>query len=190
MSYRMIEAARRLMCDKFSILCTLAELNEKQLREDDSMNINERISRITKYEASKPKQPALIGMDKNYEQVREFHKNFGHPVADKPTYMKLQRSEERYAYMLEELNEFAVAGSVVDQADAMIDLMYFALGTLVEIGVKPDALFDIVQQANMSKVWPDGTVKYDPITNKILKPPTFVRPEPLLQAEIERQING
>jgi dUTP pyrophosphatase len=37
MSYRMIEAARRLMCDKFSILCTLAELNAKQLREDERM---------------------------------------------------------------------------------------------------------------------------------------------------------
>lgn len=37
MSYRMIEAARRLMCDKFSILCTLAELNAKQIREDERM---------------------------------------------------------------------------------------------------------------------------------------------------------
>ena len=35
MSYRMIHAARRLMCDKFSILCTLAELNAKQTKEDE-----------------------------------------------------------------------------------------------------------------------------------------------------------
>lgn len=40
----MIEAARRLMCDKFSVLCTLAELNEKQLREDERMQV--RIKRL------------------------------------------------------------------------------------------------------------------------------------------------
>lgn len=39
MSYRMIHAARRLMCDKFSILCTIAELNDKQLKEDEGMRI-------------------------------------------------------------------------------------------------------------------------------------------------------
>jgi predicted HAD superfamily Cof-like phosphohydrolase len=126
-------------------------------------------------------------MRKQYEQVREFHEKFGHPVAVKPKYMRLKRSSERYDYMLEELNEFEVAGSVIDQADAMIDLIYFALGTLVELGVNPEPLFDIVHNANMSKVWSDGTVKYDPDTNKVLKPPTFVRPEPLLAEEIERQ---
>jgi dUTP pyrophosphatase len=40
----MIQAARRLMCDKFSVLCTLKELNEKQLREDDRMQV--RIKRL------------------------------------------------------------------------------------------------------------------------------------------------
>jgi deoxyuridine 5'-triphosphate nucleotidohydrolase len=34
MSYRMIHTIRRLMCDKFSILCTLAELNEREEREE------------------------------------------------------------------------------------------------------------------------------------------------------------
>jgi predicted HAD superfamily Cof-like phosphohydrolase len=126
-------------------------------------------------------------MRKQYEQVREFHEKFGHPVAVKPKYMNVERRCERFGYMNEELNEFLAARTVVDQADAMIDLIYFALGTLVEIGVNPEPLFDIVHNANMSKVWPDGTVKYDPDTNKVLKPPTFVRPEPLLAEEIERQ---
>jgi dUTP pyrophosphatase len=43
MSYRMIEAARRLMCDKFSVLCTLEELNE---REELRMKVNVRIKRL------------------------------------------------------------------------------------------------------------------------------------------------
>ncbi|WP_222128604.1 HAD family hydrolase [Paenibacillus xylanexedens] len=129
-------------------------------------------------------------MNVQYEKVREFHDKFGVPHTDKPAVMSAQRRTERYLYMSEELNEFDDAETVVDQADAMIDLIYLALGTLVEIGVKPAVLFDIVHEANMSKVWPDGTVHYDPITNKVVKPPTFIRPEPLLQAEIERQMSG
>lgn len=47
MSYKMIYTLRRLMCDKFSILCTLKELNEKQLREDEeSMKLNVKIKRL------------------------------------------------------------------------------------------------------------------------------------------------
>jgi dUTP pyrophosphatase len=44
MSYRMIEAARRLMCDKFSVLCTIAELNE---REEKRMKVNVRIKKAS-----------------------------------------------------------------------------------------------------------------------------------------------
>lgn len=128
-------------------------------------------------------------MNVQHEMVREFHDKFGVPHADRPVVMSAQRRTERYLYMSEELNEFDEAETVVDQADAMIDLIYLALGTLVEIGVKPAALFNIVHDANMSKVWPDGTVHYDPITNKVVKPPTFIRPEQLLQAEIERQMS-
>jgi dUTP pyrophosphatase len=43
MSYRMIHTIRRLMCDKFSVLCNLAELNE---REELRMKVNVRIKRL------------------------------------------------------------------------------------------------------------------------------------------------
>jgi dUTP pyrophosphatase len=45
----MIHELRRLMCDKFSILCTISELNEKQLRnesEDDTMKVCVKIKRL------------------------------------------------------------------------------------------------------------------------------------------------
>jgi dUTP pyrophosphatase len=44
MSYRMLHTIRRLMCDKFSILCTLAELNE---REELRMKVNVRIKKAS-----------------------------------------------------------------------------------------------------------------------------------------------
>jgi dUTP pyrophosphatase len=46
MSYHMIHTIRRMMCDKFSILCTIAELNAKQEREERRMKVNVRIKRL------------------------------------------------------------------------------------------------------------------------------------------------
>ena len=46
MSYKMVYTLHRLMCDKFSVLCTRAELNAKQEREDERMKLNVRIKRL------------------------------------------------------------------------------------------------------------------------------------------------
>ena len=87
--------------------------------------------------------------------------------------------------MLEELNEFLQADEVVEQADAMIDLMYFALGTLVEMGVRPNELFGIVHAANMSKLWPDGKPHYNAM-GKTVKPADWQDPHEKLRLAIER----
>jgi predicted HAD superfamily Cof-like phosphohydrolase len=125
-------------------------------------------------------------MNRQYDQVREFHNAFGHPVADLPTLLPPDRLAARIKWKLEEIQELKDATTVEDQADALIDLMYFALGTMVEIGVQPEQLFDIVQRANMAKVWPDGSVHHRE-DRKIIKPPGWVAPEPLLREEIARQ---
>ena len=54
------------------------------------------------------------------------------------------------------------------------------------MGVNPDKLFDIVQEANMSKLWADGKARYRE-DGKIVKPETWVDPEPKIRAEIDRQ---
>ena len=100
-------------------------------------------------------------MNKEWNDVKEFQLKFGHPVANKPTPMDAERALKRYHWMLEEINEFLEADEIVEQADAMIDVMYFALGTLVEMGIEPDNLFQIVQDANMAKLWPDGKPHYN-----------------------------
>ena len=99
-------------------------------------------------------------MNKEWEKVREFQEKFNHPVSNSPKFME--------------------ADEIVEQADAMIDVMYFALGTLVEMGIKPDELFDIVHNANMSKLWPDGKPHYN-AEGKTIKPSTWVDPHPLLE---------
>ncbi len=118
--------------------------------------------------------------------VREFHTAFGHEVADKPTPMPRARQLQRLAYMQEELDEFRDADTLLDQADAMIDLMYFALGTLTEMGVEPDELFAIVHRANMTKLWPDGKPRYNE-NDKVVKPPDWQPPDAALQKELALQ---
>lgn len=118
--------------------------------------------------------------------VREFHVAFGHPVAGAPLLLTRERVACRSKWMAEEVEEFRQAATVEDQADAMVDLLYFALGTLVELGVEAEPLFHIVQRANMAKLWPDGRPRLDQ-DGKVRKPPTWQNPEPALRREIERQ---
>ncbi len=125
-------------------------------------------------------------MNKQYEQVADFQRKMLQPVLRQPTRLDEDRRNERYEYMIEELDEFLTASGVVDQADAMIDLMYLALGTMVEMGVKPEQLFNIVHEANMSKLWEDGKPRLNEM-GKIIKPPHFIAPEPLLYEEIMKQ---
>lgn len=80
--------------------------------------------------------------------------------------------------------------AVVQQSDALLDLLYFIYGTFVKMNVDPNPLFAIVHQANMGKVFPDGKPHYDAVTHKVLKPDDWEEkfaPEERLQAEIDRQ---
>jgi energy-coupling factor transport system permease protein len=76
---------------------------------------------------------------------------------------------------------------LVAQADALTDVNYFVQGSFVLLGVDPQPLFDIVQDANMAKLFPDGKPRYRESDGKIIKPDGWVAPEPKLKSEIERQ---
>ena len=51
----------------------------------------------------------------------------------------------------EELGELIEASTVEGQADAIVDLIYFAAGRLYEMGVDGGLAFDLVHEANMRK---------------------------------------
>lgn len=130
-------------------------------------------------------------MNKEFTQVREFHQAFGYPVSNVPVSLTEERAMKRYEWMLGKLNEFLEAVKVQDvagQADAMIGTIYFALGTLVEMGVQPDILFKIVQNANMSKLWSDGKPHYNEM-GKVIKPEGWENPHPKLQSAIQNMNN-
>ena len=131
-------------------------------------------------------RPTIMNLDDAFDQVKEFHARFGHPVREAPTLLTAERAAARAAWMNEEVAELLAAQSIPDQADAIIDLIYFAIGTLVEMGVRPERLFDIVHGANMQKLWPDGSPRFRE-DGKTIKPPAWVDPHDAIRDEIERQ---
>lgn len=128
-----------------------------------------------------------MSIDALFRQVREFHKIMDQPHPDVPTMQTIDLVRRRSAWIISEVVELNEAETVEDQADAYIDIAYFSLGGLVELGVIPGALWAAAHGANMAKVWPDGFPRKQP-DGKIIKPPGWVDPTPAQKAEVVRQL--
>jgi len=92
----------------------------------------------------------------NLKDVREFHETFGHPVANKPILIDIDRVGNRIDWIVSELMELKDAiraGDIVEQGDALVDAQYFLSGTIIECGMADifPAMFAEVQRSNMSK---------------------------------------
>lgn len=117
-----------------------------------------------------------------YEDVREFHLAFNHPVGLEPNALDADLVEKRVKWMREEIDEFVEAaenGDIVEMYDAMIDLDYFCKGTLVAMGTAPEPGWQAVHRANMAKLHDvDGTptAVYDEY-GKVIKPEGWVAPD-------------
>lgn len=71
-------------------------------------------------------------------KLKNFNRLLDINIRKTPITLPLERAKKKYAWMLEEINEFLEASEkqdIVKQANAMIDTIYFALGTLVEMGM-------------------------------------------------------
>jgi hypothetical protein len=78
----------------------------------------------------------------------------GMPVPQSPQVIVGDRLNWSVGAMIEEVREFELAsadGRIDEAADGLIDLVYFALGRLQEMGVAPLPVFKEVQAANMKK---------------------------------------
>ena len=94
----------------------------------------------------------------------------------------------RVEFLKEELQEFVDAARVGDRVkalDALVDLVYVALGTSLFMGVHAhqwDEAFDVVHQANMTKIRtprPDDSKRGSGFD--VIKPEGFVPPEGLIR---------
>lgn len=85
--------------------------------------------------------------------VRRFNEEIiGLPISDPPARLDVRRKQHACDHLQEELNEFGLATTLMDEVDALIDLAYVALGRIVEMGLSPLPLFDMVHAANMRRV--------------------------------------
>lgn len=96
-------------------------------------------------------------MSSNYEDVGNFHEKFNLPTSFEPWIRDWDPEliEFRIRFMQEELDEFKEGVESINDAkmaDALIDLVYVALGTAHLLGYPWQELWEDVQRANMTKV--------------------------------------
>lgn len=109
-----------------------------------------------KFDLPRPQFPQPLLAEGNYALRAETQFKIGAAEG----FIKHERGEHDQFYgrvqmMLEELRELVEAfhqGNLANQADSLVDLVYFALGTAVMMGIPFDQCFAEVQRANMSKV--------------------------------------
>ncbi|UIS73819.1 nucleoside triphosphate pyrophosphohydrolase [Pseudoxanthomonas phage PW916] len=139
-----------------------------------------------------------IPSSKEFEDVFNFHAKFDLLRFEKPGHLTKGKLRERIEFMQEELNEFVEGCGLVTmensdspgipvlsyeddgeqdlakQADALVDLVYVALGTAVMLGLPWDWLWNDVQRANMAKV--RGMTKRGHAVD-VTKPPGWQGPQ-------------
>lgn len=94
-------------------------------------------------------------------------------------------NEDQFDQNLTELDR------LIGMVDGLVDALYFIYGTFEKMNINPTPLFDIVHNANMGKLFPDGKPRYREGDGKILKPENWEEsfaPEPKIKQEILRQI--
>lgn len=146
-------------------------------------------------------------MQKQLEQVREFHRRIGADIAQSPRLLPHDRELARYMtwvvrsvgkaidrrcdrgdelaqrtqMALEELSEWIeahVAGDVRAAADAWADRSYLLFGDAVATGMPAEAVFDEVHRSNMTK---SGM---DPTTGKAVKSDGYRAPSFEVAADV------
>lgn len=91
----------------------------------------------------------------DFLDVKAFYEKFDIPRHTTPTLLDSRTFVFRQRRLLEELSEFEEAyeaRNLEGCADALIDLVYIAMGTAINMGLPWDALWAEVQRANMEKV--------------------------------------
>lgn len=114
------------------------------------------------------------------KKVEEFHNAFNIANNDSPQTLPKEEYELRYNLIKEENEEYLAAcerGDIVEIADALGDILYIALGTLLKHGLqnKIDEVFEEIHRSNMSKLGSDGKPIYRE-DGKVLKGENYFKP--------------
>jgi len=113
--------------------------------------------------------------------VKAMHAKFGLENTKGVLHLTKEEKEFRSMAMLEELNEYIAADTLVDQYDALLDLIVFAVGTLERHGFPLQAGFEKVMEANMAKELGQNGEKRGGFKRDLVKPEGWTAPEAKLQ---------
>ena len=118
-------------------------------------------------------------------QVREFTSACHDNLPEYPVEMSNDAIEFIHKMVNHEMEELKEAETITEQADALVDAIYYICDCAVRHGMNLDNLFEIVHRANMQKVVNGKVIRRD--DGKILKPEGWEDPGPYLDKEVERQ---
>jgi predicted HAD superfamily Cof-like phosphohydrolase len=120
-------------------------------------------------------------MKDKIKAVQEFHEAFkiGYRTRLKAD-LGIAKNTLRFDLMKEENEEYLEAANnndMIEVADALGDMLYILCGTIIEHGMqhKIEAVFEEIQQSNMSKLGADGQPIYRQ-DGKVLKGPNYFKP--------------
>lgn len=116
--------------------------------------------------------------------LRSFHEMFAPEQRDDSMYQKIERrarlideehQEVQEALDLLDRTEAGYTSYTYDEALVMVaselaDLLYVVYGTAEELDIPLEEVFKRIHQANMDKVWDDGTIHRNDY-GKVIKPP-------------------
>ena len=120
-------------------------------------------------------------MEKQLEQVKEFHEKFLQDMNTTPELLSIEESRLRFKLMDEENVEYLDAAKdedIVEILDACADQLYILCGTILKHGLQDMIIpaFDLVHANNMAKLGPDGKPIFRE-DGKIIKPENFQKVE-------------
>ena len=114
----------------------------------------------------------------NFNKVKTFMKTFGQEVKIKPSFSTEKINTLRYDLIKEELEELKEAmenKDLLEDADALTDILYVTYGAGHAFGINLDKCFEEVQNSNMSKLDVNGKAIYND-AGKVMKGPNYFKP--------------
>ena len=128
--------------------------------------------------ASYDRQTALDELDP-FDKVHIFNTEVLGIDREEVEIMPGEEAGDLWEFITEELGELLEADDVVGEVDALLDIIYFAIGGLVKSGLKPDQMrdcFTAVHNANMTKSLGKKDSRPDIQGTDAKKPDDFVDP--------------
>lgn len=127
-------------------------------------------------------------MSDMWDDIKEFHTKFLLPQEEIPNFANDEMMAFRVKFLREELQEFEDAfkgGDLQGGFDALIDLVYVAMGTAYIMNMPWDKGWEHVQRANMDKMRvKKAEDSKRSSTYDVVKPEGWIGPERMLLAEM------